>query len=124
MKKILLVGDTCFFGENVSFLLMIKGFDLRHIKKIDQAINLIQILQSTSESFDLTIISDIEIFESNQNCISVLNKLSEFTKIIIAENCSTNQKRAALAESLLKNKGVDLCDVKKILYKLKTYLNC
>lgn len=118
MEKILLVGNTSCFTENISFLLRLAGFDLVFSTNIEEAINLIEIKQS----FNLLIIPRSELVKAAPEYFGFLNNPARQIKILVVENDGQKLQGKIGFDDFFKSEGISFCESEKIVDGVKKVL--
>lgn len=115
MEKILLVGSTPLFTENVHFLLSLAGFELVAVRNIEEAINLIGIKQS----FHMLIFPRSELVNEVPGYFGFINKLASRVKVLVVERKDGDPKKYATFDDFIKKDDMYFCDSVNIVSEVK-----
>jgi len=120
MGKILLVGDTPFFSDHISFLLKLSGFEAFLVRNLEEAVNLIEINRSLhSSNFDLLILEEAELNDGTEEYFRFINNLVNQIEILVIGIADNKRPNEAALDHFLRADNVFCCTVENLVFEAK-----
>jgi len=119
MGKILLVGETPFFSDHISFLLKLSGFEAFLVRNLEEAVNMIEINRSLHSKFDLLIVEEAELNDGTKEYFRFINHLVNQIEIFVIGIADNKRQNEAAQDHFLMADNVFCCTVENLVFEVK-----